>query len=43
MKTVVITGAGGVLCGTLAKALAKQGHQCKNRIFLKHGEGKFWT
>ena len=27
MKTVVITGAGGVLCGTLAKALAKQGHQ----------------
>ena len=27
MKTVVITGAGGVLCGTLAKALAKQGYQ----------------
>lgn len=27
MKTVVITGAGGVLCSTLAKALAKQGHQ----------------
>lgn len=27
MKTIVITGAGGVLCSTLAKALAKQGHQ----------------
>ena len=27
MKTVVITGAGGVLCGTLAIALAKQGYQ----------------
>jgi NAD(P)-dependent dehydrogenase (short-subunit alcohol dehydrogenase family) len=27
MKTVVITGAGGVLCSTLAKALSKQGHQ----------------
>ena len=27
MKTVVITGAGGVLCSTLAKALAKQGYQ----------------
>jgi NAD(P)-dependent dehydrogenase (short-subunit alcohol dehydrogenase family) len=27
MKTVVITGAGGVLCGTLAKALAKNGYQ----------------
>ena len=25
-KVVVITGAGGVLCSTLAKALAKQGH-----------------
>ncbi|GGD27178.1 SDR family oxidoreductase [Hyunsoonleella pacifica] len=25
-KTIVLTGAGGVLCGTLAKALAKQGH-----------------
>lgn len=27
MKTVVITGAGGVLCGTLAKSLAQQGYQ----------------
>lgn len=27
MKTVVITGAGGILCSTLAKALAKQGHK----------------
>jgi NAD(P)-dependent dehydrogenase (short-subunit alcohol dehydrogenase family) len=26
-KTIVLTGAGGVLCGTLAKALAKQGHK----------------
>ncbi len=26
-KTIVITGAGGVLCSTLAKALAKQGHK----------------
>lgn len=26
-KVVVITGAGGVLCSTLAKALAKQGHK----------------
>lgn len=26
-KTVVITGAGGVLCSTLAEALAKEGHQ----------------
>lgn len=25
-KTIVLTGAGGVLCGTLAKSLAKQGH-----------------
>ncbi|WP_248722371.1 SDR family oxidoreductase [Seonamhaeicola sp. ML3] len=25
-KTIVITGAGGVLCSTLAEALAKQGH-----------------
>lgn len=25
-KTIVITGAGGVLCGTLATALAEQGH-----------------
>lgn len=25
-KTIVITGAGGVLCSTLAKALAEQGH-----------------
>ncbi len=25
-KTIVLTGAGGVLCGTLAKALAKEGH-----------------
>lgn len=25
-KTVVLTGAGGVLCSTLAKALAKEGH-----------------
>ncbi len=27
MKVIVITGAGGVLCGTLAKALAKEGHK----------------
>lgn len=27
MKTVVVTGAGGILCSTLAKALAKQGHK----------------
>ncbi|MGL2993404.1 SDR family oxidoreductase [Flavobacterium sp. TSSA_36] len=27
MKTVVITGAGGILCGTLAKALAQHGYQ----------------
>lgn len=26
-KVIVITGAGGVLCSTLAKALAKQGHK----------------
>ena len=26
-KVVVITGAGGVLCSTLAKALAKEGHK----------------
>lgn len=26
-KVIVITGAGGVLCGTLAKALAKEGHK----------------
>ncbi|MFC4723636.1 SDR family oxidoreductase [Geojedonia litorea] len=26
-KTIVITGAGGVLCSTLAKALAKKGHK----------------
>lgn len=26
-KTIVLTGAGGVLCGILAKALAKQGHR----------------
>ena len=26
-KTIVLTGAGGVLCGTLAKALAKEGHK----------------
>lgn len=26
-KTIVITGAGGVLCGTLAGALAKEGHK----------------
>ncbi|MGB5942949.1 MAG: SDR family oxidoreductase [Leeuwenhoekiella sp.] len=25
-KTIVLTGAGGVLCGTLAKALAREGH-----------------
>lgn len=25
-KTIVLTGAGGVLCGTIAKALAKEGH-----------------
>lgn len=25
-KTIVLTGAGGVLCSTLAKALAKEGH-----------------
>ncbi len=27
MKTIVITGAGGVLCSTLAEALSKQGHK----------------
>ncbi|MDT0643544.1 SDR family oxidoreductase [Zunongwangia sp. F363] len=27
MKTIVITGAGGILCSTLAEALAKEGHQ----------------
>lgn len=26
-KVIVVTGAGGVLCSTLAKALAKQGHK----------------
>jgi NAD(P)-dependent dehydrogenase (short-subunit alcohol dehydrogenase family) len=26
-KVVVVTGAGGVLCSTLAKALAKEGHK----------------
>ncbi len=26
-KTIVLTGAGGVLCSTMAKALAKQGHR----------------
>ena len=26
-KTIVLTGAGGVLCGSLAKALAKEGHK----------------
>ena len=26
-KTVVVTGAGGVLCSTLAEALAKEGHK----------------
>ena len=26
-KVIVITGAGGVLCSTLAKALAKQHHK----------------
>ena len=26
-KVIVLTGAGGVLCGTLAKALAKEGHK----------------
>jgi hypothetical protein len=25
-KTIVLTGAGGVLCSTLAKAFSKQGH-----------------
>lgn len=25
-KTIILTGAGGVLCGTIAKALAKEGH-----------------
>ncbi|GAK98066.1 D-mannonate oxidoreductase [Nonlabens tegetincola] len=25
-KTIVLTGAGGVLCSTMAKALAKEGH-----------------
>ncbi len=27
MKTIVITGAGGILCSTLAEALAEEGHQ----------------
>lgn len=27
MKTIVITGAGGILCSTLAEALAKDGHK----------------
>ncbi|MGB6152586.1 MAG: SDR family oxidoreductase [Pricia sp.] len=27
MKTIVLTGAGGVLCSTLAEALAKEGHK----------------
>lgn len=26
-KVIVLTGAGGVLCGALAKALAKEGHK----------------
>ena len=26
-KTIVLTGAGGVLCSTLAVALAKEGHK----------------
>lgn len=26
-KTIVVTGGGGVLCSTIAKALAKEGHQ----------------
>ena len=26
-KTIVVTGAGGVLCSTLADALAKEGHK----------------
>ena len=26
-KVVVVTGGGGVLCSTLAKALAKEGHK----------------
>ena len=26
-KVIVVTGAGGVLCSTLAKALAKEGHK----------------
>ncbi len=26
-KTIILTGAGGVLCSTLAKALARQGHK----------------
>ncbi|TNJ41244.1 D-mannonate oxidoreductase, partial [Tamlana fucoidanivorans] len=26
-KTIVVTGAGGVLCSTLASALAKQGNK----------------
>ncbi|NJB35118.1 SDR family oxidoreductase [Croceivirga sp. JEA036] len=26
-KTIILTGAGGVLCSTLAKALAKEGHK----------------
>ena len=26
-KTIVLTGAGGVLCSTLAKALAKEGNK----------------
>jgi hypothetical protein len=31
IKTIVLKGAGGVLCSTLAKALAKEGHnQCKS-------------
>ena len=26
-KTIVLTGAGGVLCGKLAEALAQEGHK----------------
>ena len=34
-KVIVITGAGGVLCGTFAKALAEVGRRWLSGIWLK--------
>lgn len=39
-KVVVLTGAGGVLCSTLAKALAKQGHKIAVLDLKKEAAGQ---